>query len=409
MSGLYEAFLSSGSLAQGSWQLLLLLVLGLIWAAMFLWLRRAGRIKLSQITVVLGFIFICIVVVFLNVKLYALSGLLFPLILYWIEKMGLIEGLFKPRQEVYLLLKSYTGYTAEFRQHFTKFFNQEFSDLRLMMQSENKREENPNLLAQLKEANKRETLAIVLVPPAENSHLTDEAFAAINGGIPVVTVDDTLDRNRFHKERVLPPVHIRPSFSEGGRKAAKALLKKLKRDGRSNVNVAIIAGPWESVPCQKRRRAFIEAILEESPEIRPVAIKYTGWQPREGKQMFCEILKDCERVEAVFCCNDRLARGVSEAIRDRDHQRKNPDLSHSDTIVIGFDGISTIRPLIIEGHIFATVDVDIMEQAKLAVQEIRSIRQARRRYLTEHDLEKIVKPRVITKEDIVCRDSRDLS
>jgi len=136
-------------------------------------------------------------------------------------------------------------------------------------------------------------------------------------GIPVVyAMTQSLDSD---EPAVIPDDH------GGGQLAAQHLL------GAGRRRLAHITGPERFLAARKRAGGFCEAAAGAGVDISPHDVLYGEWSERWGREAAGILLRSAPDVDAIFCGNDQLARGVSDTLRLLG--RRVPD----DIALVGFD------------------------------------------------------------------------
>ena len=112
--------------------------------------------------------------------------------------------------------------------------------------------------------------------------------------------------------------------------------------------IAFIGGPSSSLPAQKRKNGYLEALKKAKIPIHQERILSCNWQYEAGYKAMIELLKLNPRPTAVVAGSDLLAIGAMNAIKDAG--LKIPD----DLAIIGFDGIDMageIQPSLTTMHV----------------------------------------------------------
>lgn len=115
--------------------------------------------------------------------------------------------------------------------------------------------------------------------------------------------------------------------------ATTLLLKNGHRD------IAIVAGPQDTLPGRERMMGFQEALREHGLEVRPDRVLDANFKATESYQLVCEMLSKKNRPTAVFSCNNQMTIGTMRAIMDLG--LKIPE----DIALIGFDDVELLNSL----------------------------------------------------------------
>lgn len=147
-----------------------------------------------------------------------------------------------------------------------------------------------------------------------------------------------------------------PDDEGGGRLAAQHLLNLGRR------HIAHITGP-EHFQAVRLRRAGLRAVLNEHGLSLPSALDLCGpWSEAWGREAVAKLIGGRAKVDAIFCGNDQIARGVADALREW-----NVRVPH-DIALVGYDNWEIIaaatRPPL------TTVDMNLHELGRLAAAEL---------------------------------------
>ncbi len=230
---------------------------------------------------------------------------------------------------------------------------------------------------------------VILTPPKGADELVPDIIKLLNRGLPVVILDDEFDIREFLKRGSLEshlPIFVRCDQEKGGELAAEAILQAIDPGD----TIAVISGPKESRTSKLRKHAFVDHISRHVP--KPIIpIVETDWSELQGERAMKEILKINPPVKAVFVCSNRLTIGALQATEA---------IESEIPIIVSYDGIDSIRNFIMEGKVYASVDINIEEQAMLAVDELVRIVTSRKRLKSRQLKDLIVQPTLLKKETI---------
>lgn len=145
---------------------------------------------------------------------------------------------------------------------------------------------------------------------------------------------------------------ILPDDTQGGRLAAEHLL------GHGRRRLGHITGPMRFGAVRQRLEGMREALAEHGLDVPDRRVLAGPWQEGWGHDAVGRLLDADPRVDGIFCGSDQLARGVVDALRERD--MRVPD----DIAVVGFDNWEIIaaatRPAL------TTVDMNLHELGRHA-------------------------------------------
>lgn len=181
----------------------------------------------------------------------------------------------------------------------------------------------------------------IVIAPADSKALVPAVKRAQEAGIVVVNIDNKLDEAVLTSAGVDVPF-VGPDNREGARRVGEALARELE----PNDEVAIIGGIPTAFNAQQRRAGFEDAMAAAGIEI--VAVQSGGWEQAKGNTVALALLSEHPGLDALLCANDNMALGAAAAVR----QAGKAD----QVLIVGFDNISAIRPLIEQGRVLATAD-----------------------------------------------------
>ena len=104
---------------------------------------------------------------------------------------------------------------------------------------------------------------------------------------------------------------ILPDDIGGGRVAAEHLLALGRR------RFGHITGPERFLCARKRARGFCDTVAAAGVGFGPSDVLYGEWSEAWGREAAALLLADSPDVDAIFCGNDQIARGVADALRER--------------------------------------------------------------------------------------------
>ena len=128
--------------------------------------------------------------------------------------------------------------------------------------------------------------------------------------------------------------------------------------GLGRKRIAHVTGPEEFEAVRQRRDGFRRALKSAGHAWRPERVLLGQWSEAWGRDAAQRLLELPERIDAIFCGSDQIARGVVDGLRDRGVGV--PD----DIAVVGFDNGEIIaaatRPPL------STVDMNLRELGRQA-------------------------------------------
>ena len=186
----------------------------------------------------------------------------------------------------------------------------------------------------------RQVKAIVIAP-ADSKALVTVLKRAKEAGVLVVNIDNKLDADALKQAGLTVPF-VGPDNRAGARKVGDALAKQLK----SGDKVAIIEGVPTAFNGQQRRLGFEEAMKAAGMNI--VSIQSGNWEMDKANNIAAALLSEHADLKAILCGNDSMALGAVAAIQAAGKTGQ--------VLVVGFDDIGAIRPMLADGRVVATAD-----------------------------------------------------
>ena len=181
----------------------------------------------------------------------------------------------------------------------------------------------------------------IVIAPADSKALVTVLKHAREAGILVVNIDNKLDAEVM-KEADLQAPFVGPDNRAGARKVGDELAKQLK----AGDEVAIIEGLPTAFNSQQRRLGFEDAMKAANVEI--VSVQSGRWEMETANNIAVAMLNEHSDLRAILCANDNMALGAVSAIQAAGKSGK--------VLVVGFDNISALRPLLDKGQVVATAD-----------------------------------------------------
>jgi len=197
--------------------------------------------------------------------------------------------------------------------------------------------EQVNLLEQMIA---RQVNAIVIAP-ADSKALVPVLKRAKDAGILVVNIDNKLDADVLKQAGLTVPF-VGPDNRAGARKVGEALAQRLK----SGDQVGIIEGIPTAYNGQQRRLGFEDAMRAAGMNI--VTVQSGNWEMEKANNVAAAILSEHGDLKALLCANDNMALGAVAAIQAAGKTGQ--------VLVVGFDNIGAVKPMLADGRIVATAD-----------------------------------------------------
>lgn len=181
----------------------------------------------------------------------------------------------------------------------------------------------------------------IVIAPADSKALVPALKRAKDAGILVVNIDNKLDADVLKQAGLAVPF-VGPDNRAGARKVGEALAKQLQ----SGDPVAIIEGIPTAFNGQQRRLGFEDAMKAAGMKI--VSTQSGYWEMDKANNVAAAMLSEHANLKAILCANDSMALGAAAAVQAAGRTGK--------VLVVGFDNIAAIRPLLAEGRVVATAD-----------------------------------------------------
>ncbi|HVU16908.1 MAG TPA: sugar ABC transporter substrate-binding protein [Candidatus Didemnitutus sp.] len=193
----------------------------------------------------------------------------------------------------------------------------------------------------------------IVIAPADSKALVRTLQKAVDAGIIVVNIDNRLDPEVL-KSKGLNIPFVGPDNRKGARLVGERLARQLKRGDR----VAILEGIPTTTNSQQRTAGFKDAMT--SAGITVVGIQSGRWEMEPGNAVAAAFLNEFPELNALLCDNDGMALGAVAAVRAAGRQGK--------TLVVGYDDIGAVKPMLADGRMVATADQHAAQQAVYGIE-----------------------------------------
>jgi len=181
----------------------------------------------------------------------------------------------------------------------------------------------------------------IVIAPADSKALVTVLKHAKAAGILVVNIDNKLDADVLTQADLQVPF-VGPDNRAGARKVGEVLAKQLQAGDK----VAIIEGIPTAFNGQQRRLGFEDAMKAAGANM--VSVQSGRWEMETANNVASAMLSEHADLKAILCANDNMALGAVSAIQAAGKTGK--------VLVVGFDNISAVRPLLNKGQVVATAD-----------------------------------------------------
>jgi ribose transport system substrate-binding protein len=193
--------------------------------------------------------------------------------------------------------------------------------------------------------------AIVLAP-ADSKALVPVVKKAVDAGIIVVNIDNRLDQDVL-KSKDLNVPFVGPDNRKGARLVGDYLAKRLK----AGDEVGILEGVSTTTNAQQRTAGFKDAMQTVGAKI--VSVQSGEWEIDKGNAVASAMLNEYPNLKALLAGNDNMAIGAVSAVRAAGKQGK--------VMVVGYDNINAIHPMLKDGRVLATADQFAAKQAVFGI------------------------------------------
>lgn len=185
---------------------------------------------------------------------------------------------------------------------------------------------------------------LIVINPVDSTAISTSVQKANEANIPVICVDRKSDEGELVS-------FIASNNVEGGKLAGEYILEKVGE----NAEVIQLEGIPGASSTRERGEGFTEAT---DGKINLLASQTANFDRAEGMTVMENLLQAHPEVKAVFCQNDEMALGASEAVK----------ASGKDVTIVGFDGNDDALKAVEEGMLSATVAQKPQEMGKLAIE-----------------------------------------
>ncbi len=181
----------------------------------------------------------------------------------------------------------------------------------------------------------------IVIAPADSKALVPALKRARQAGILVVNIDNKLDSEVLREANLSVPF-VGPDNRAGARRVGEALAGRLK----AGDNVAIIEGIPTAFNGQQRRLGFEDAT--KAAGLNVVTAQSGNWEMEKANNVAAAILSEHADLKGILCANDNMALGAVAAIAAAGKTEQ--------VLIVGFDDIGAIKPMIADGRVIATAD-----------------------------------------------------
>ncbi len=187
----------------------------------------------------------------------------------------------------------------------------------------------------------------LLMVPVDSFALVSVVNRATDAGIPVATIDRKVE-GAF--------VHVGADNIEGGRVAARYLIKKLGGKG----NVLELEG-FPGSPVAVARKAGFDEVIREESKIKILVSQTAEFQRAMGYSVMENLLHAYKDFQGVFAANDEMILGAINAMEAY-------GVNWFEVVTIGYDATPDALTYIDEGKLNATIEKFPGRQARKGLQ-----------------------------------------
>ncbi|CDN60091.1 Ribose ABC transport system, periplasmic ribose-binding protein RbsB (TC 3.A.1.2.1) [Burkholderia cenocepacia H111] len=192
----------------------------------------------------------------------------------------------------------------------------------------------------------------IVIAPADSKALVPVVKKAVDAGIIVVNIDNRLDPDVLKSKNLNVPF-VGPDNRKGARKIGDYLAKRLKAGDQ----VGIVEGVSTTTNAQQRTAGFQDAM--KAGGMKVVSVQSGEWEIDKGNAVAAAMLNEYPNLKALLCGNDNMAIGAVSAVRAAGKQGK--------VLVVGYDNINAIKPMLKDGRVLATADQYAAKQAVFGI------------------------------------------
>jgi ribose transport system substrate-binding protein len=195
---------------------------------------------------------------------------------------------------------------------------------------------------------------LIVLAPADSVGLVPSVKKALDAGITVVNFDVRLDPQALTEAGLQDFLFVGPDNAEGAKLAGDALGQALGAGGK----VIIIEGNPGADNATQRKNGFMQSVEEYDLELLDSVTAH--WETEEANTVMTNLLTKYPDVQGVMAANDSMALGIVKAL---DAAGKSGEI-----LVVGFDNIPAVQPLLENGKMLATIDQFGPDMAKNAIE-----------------------------------------
>ena len=198
-----------------------------------------------------------------------------------------------------------------------------------------------------------EKVDAIVIAPADSKALVPVLKDASDKGILIVNIDNKLDDAALKEKGLLVPF-VGPDNRKGAKLVGDFLAKQLK----SGDKVGILEGVSTTTNAQQRTAGFQDAMKAAGATV--VGVQSGQWEMDKANVVANAMLREHPDLKALLCGNDNMALGAVAAVKTAGKTGK--------VLVVGYDNISAIKPMLADGRVLATADQFAAKQAVFGIE-----------------------------------------
>lgn len=187
-----------------------------------------------------------------------------------------------------------------------------------------------------------EKVDAIVIAPGSSTELIPSLKKAQDALIPIVNIDNRLDKNMCEKMGLVNVPFISVNNEIGAYNCVKKLISQIS----SPANAVIIEGIRQTENGEQRRAGAVRA-FSENKNIKLVASETANWKIDEANFVLEKMFEKNPDIGVVFCANDMMALGAIQYL-----QKSN----HKNVSVGGFDALDEAKKAIADDTLQATID-----------------------------------------------------
>src|SRR5471032_3334008 len=216
----------------------------------------------------------------------------------------------------------------------------------------------------------------LVIAPADSKAMVPVLKKAVDAGITVINIDNQLDPAVVKSKNITIPF-VGPDNRKGAKLVGDYLGKQLKAGDK----VGILEGVSTTFNAQQRTAGFQDAMKAVGANV--VSVQSGQWEMDKANAVAAAMLREHPDLRALLAGNDNMALGAVAAVKSAGKTGK--------VLIVGYDNISALKPMLADGRVLATVD---QYGAKQAVFGIDTALKAIKAKTAQKDLAPVVETTV---------------